>query len=78
MFVALLGSHALRTRIIHRVLRFGQSRLERGIYILARVSKSSITAEHSVDSDIFYAVFHLPAPSKTYALTFISKSSVKS
>ena len=54
MFVALLGSQALRTRIIRRVLRFGQSRLERGIHILAKVSKSSNTAEHSVDSDIYF------------------------
>ena len=40
--------------------------------------KDSNAAELAVNSDIFYAVIHLPARSKTCALTFISQSSVKS
>ena len=34
--------------------------------------KDSNAAEHSVDSDIFYAVINLSAPSKSYIITFIS------
>ena len=43
-----------------------------------RVSKRySNAAERAVDIDIFYAVIHLPVPSKTYVLAFISQCSVK-
>ena len=40
--------------------------------------KDSNAAAHSVDNDIFYVVIDLSARSKSYIITFISLSRVKS
>ena len=48
------------------------------ILIILGYLKDRNVAAHSVHSDIFYAVIHLAAHSRTYILTYISLSSVKS
>ena len=47
------------------------------LHVILGYLKDSNAAVHSVDSDISYAVIHLPVRSKTY-VTFSSQSSVKS
>ena len=43
----------------------------------SRISKDSNTAVHSVDSDIFYVVIHLPGSSKAYIkLYFLKKCEI--